>query len=491
MKSSENLIKFGTFKMPSGKQVIGELCIAGEESYLLLADTEPLCREELSLERITGTLYDNTKVTLIQCVSLETHHPMRVGDYHSWKIFPHFVICGHSYLSTDVNSILNIKLFLEDASTLMFDFDAFGIAIDGKPHINNIVEAQSKKVDREIQVGENSVIAYFTGNYEIFRVNTVIGDVYSNHNVKMNSGGPDGVRIDNAISVSITPEQPIDFHESIAKIVVLLRFFELVIGRLQIINNFNIKTNEDDELLRELKVYWSLIPNTNGIVDQPHPGDVLTDPIRRKSEFCSVLTHWLSRDAERKDARIRFSNCFALGNSYTIDRLIGAANMFDILPNSATPNEVELSTELTEAKSQCKSIFKDLPNSPERSSVLGALGRLGKSSLKHKVRFRAKCLLDSTDNRFPDLIEVLDQAVDCRNHYVHGSASKISFSDNTDLVVFFTKTFEFVFAASELIESGWDINAWLKNGTTMSHPFGAYCVDYAGYLELFRNKVGK
>lgn len=487
MKSSGHPTKFGTFNISPDRKVIGELYIAGPDSYLLLADKEPFCREETSLACIAGTLYDNTKVTLIQCISINMKRTLIDGDFQSWKLFPHFIICGHSHLRIDDKDIQDITLYIDDATTLIYDFDAFGITINAQSFIEDIVA--SKKIDRDIAIGENPLIAYFTGNNEIFRINTVLGEISAHHNISGNMGGPDGVKIDNAISVSISPEQPINFRNSTDLVLILLRFFDLVIGRKQILNDFKIRIGGDSVAVEPLRVNWSHGPTRSQESEQPHPGDVLTNPITRSSEFSEVLTKWLTIDADRKDARNRFSTCFALGNRYTIDRLIGAANMFDILPVSASPKDVKLSTELLKATAQCKSIFGGLSQSPERDSILSVLGRLGKSSLKHKVRFRAQYIIDQASERFPDLIRVLDEAVNCRNHYVHGSKSKINFTNNFDLVIFFTTTLEFVFAASELIECGWDINAWCRNGTTMSHPFGAYCVNYKGYLERFNNAL--
>jgi hypothetical protein len=96
------------------------------------------------------------------------------------------------------------------------------------------------------------------------------------------------------------------------------------------------------------------------------------------------------------------------------------------------------------------------------------------------VQSRAKLITDKI--RFPELELVVDQAIDCRNYYVHGSGTKIDYSRNTDLVTFFTDTLEFIFAASDLVESGWDITAWANQGTTCSHPFGRYLIDYQGEL---------
>jgi hypothetical protein len=175
---------------------------------------------------------------------------------------------------------------------------------------------------------------------------------------------------------------------------------------------------------------------------------------------------------------MRFDNSFAGQRRYTIDRLVGSANMFDILPSSAVPPEVELSVELRAARAACRYIFLALPTSPERDSVLSALGRVGKSNLKQKIRFRAQRLVDAMGDRFPDLLRVTDEAVNCRNHYVHGTEPCFNYNENFSAVVFLTETLEFVFAASDLIEAGWDAKVWAEGLTSMSHRFAAYRVNY-------------
>jgi hypothetical protein len=126
------------------------------------------------------------------------------------------------------------------------------------------------------------------------------------------------------------------------------------------------------------------------------------------------------------------------------------------------------------------------PRSPERDSVLGALGRVGKANLKHKVRHRADKILKEAAHRFPELITVTDEAVNCRNFYVHGSAASFDYDAHFDAATFFTDTLEFVFATSDLLESGWDIKAWSNSGTTMSHPFGRYRINYAPQLQALK-----
>lgn len=165
--------------------------------------------------------------------------------------------------------------------------------------------------------------------------------------------------------------------------------------------------------------------------------------------------------------------------------------MFDILPDSAVPRDVQLNDELETAKVECRKIFKNLPQSIERNSVLNELGRLGKSKLKHKIRHRGQFLIDATGEMFPDFFMVTDEAVNCRNHYVHGSKSNFDYSNNFDAVIFLTNTLEFVFAASDLIEAGWDVKAWSKTGTTMSHPFSEYRVNYAQNLQQLKTLLEK
>jgi hypothetical protein len=187
-----------------------------------------------------------------------------------------------------------------------------------------------------------------------------------------------------------------------------------------------------------------------------------------------------------RDARHRFFGVFAEQRAYDIDRLIGAANMFDILPPTAVPADVQLSPQLREAQTKARLLFKTLDHTQERDSVLGALGRLGKASLKRKVRARAQVVLNALPSCFPDLLSVAEQAVDCRNYFVHGGDPPLDYSEDSQIIWFFSDTLEFVFASSDLIEAGWDIKAW-RARTSVSHPFGRYIISYAGQIAALKS----
>jgi len=224
--------------------------------------------------------------------------------------------------------------------------------------------------------------------------------------------------------------------------------------------------------------------------EKPHPADVLVDAVRQPEEFSRILEDWLNRHDGWCNARLRFFNSFAGQNHFDIDRLIGSANMFDILPNSAAPADVELPDELAAARKAGRNIFLPLPTSPERDSVLGALGRIGKASLKQKVRHRVQRIVAALPKRFAELQTVTDEAVNCRNYFVHGAVQRFDYGTHFNLVSFFTETLEFVFAASDLIESGWDIAAWANIPTSMSHPFARFRIGYAEHLRELKSVLG-
>jgi hypothetical protein len=131
-------------------------------------------------------------------------------------------------------------------------------------------------------------------------------------------------------------------------------------------------------------------------------------------------------------------------------------------------------------------LFKQIQHNGVRFSDT-LLGRIGKSTLKQKIRHRTRLLVNATGGRFNEITTVTDEAVDCRNHYVHGSAPSFDYNTHFDMIEFFTDTLEFVFAASDLIEGGWDLKAWSDKGSSMSHPFGRFLVGYGACLQELKS----
>jgi hypothetical protein len=406
--------------------------------------------------------------------------------YYSATIFPHYILHGDHQITHDEKTITKVNFEMDDASVLFYDFDAFGRLIDARPFIEQIVHAN--RLEREIPIGPDPQILYFTGKCEIFSADTVLGRISASHNPTHPLGSPNGIHLKNTIFTTIVFKEACTFDETIVQTLTLLRYLEVLVGRPQNLLRLHLRVKSDDERSNILKVYWSMPPkrNLSNNERRPHFADVLVSAVKQPDIFARILSNWLDRNQAWQDARLRFSNSFAQ-REYSIDRLIGSANMFDILPSSAFLPDVPLSEELESAKERCKNIFKELPKSPERDSVLSALGRIGKSTLKNKIRYRGQFLIDRVGERFPDLFTVIDEAVNCRNHYVHGSKPSFDYNNEFDIVVFFINTLEFVFAATDLIEAEWDIRAWSNSSTSMSHPFAQYRVSYAKNLRKLQS----
>jgi ApeA N-terminal domain 1 len=484
MQNYEGFKKAGNFMLSDGTEVQGELCLNGAATTLDLYSDSFV---ETHAADISGILYDRSKVSLINCITMSRELSYNIdgatdgATHHSSRFFPHFVIFGEQHITSSCRIIREMTFTVDDAATLFYDRDAFGSVIDAKSHMERIIKED--KMGREIEIGENPLLFYFTGKSKIFSVDTLLGEIFAWHSLSYSFPGSEGIHVDNTIKLNITFSSEKTVEEAIESLIDIKMFLEIIAGRPQNISELELLPVNAENHPKFLSIYWCMPPCRNGKNESSKPSifDLPLKETINPDEFNSVFTHWLQRHDEWRNARLRFSKAFANQNYYDIDRIVGAANMFDILPSSAYPQTItHISPDLADARDNAQKAFKMLPVSPERDSILNALGRIGTATLKRKVRSRAKLITDKI--KFPEFELVVDQAIDCRNYYVHGSDTKIDYSRNTDLVTFFTDTLEFIFAASDLVESGWDITAWANQGTTCSHPFGRYLIDYQGEL---------
>ncbi len=481
MASFEGFRKSGTFTVSPGVEVQGDLTLKGAKTTLDLYAKDFFSTHALQDGCILGWLHDRTKVSLIDCITTQGLGSGSRGEehYHFASVFPHFVVFGEEHITSADQKITELSFHVDDAANLFYDFDAFGKVIDARPHMERIVGAK-KENGRDIAIGEHPMIFYFTGKFEIFKAETALGTITATHRPSYTFPGPEGIKVDNKIHLNMAFKDGVTVKEAVTRVNTLLRFLEIIAGRPQTVLRLVFVLPGPEDKPKILNVYWSMSPSRDGDSGDraPHPADLPIQAARAPEYFASVLTAWVARDHDWRSARFRFSTAFGLQHQFTIDRLVGAANMFDILPPLAVPADVPLTKEMEDAKAASRAQFKPLPPSPERDSVLNALGRLGKANLKRKVRARAKLILDRIPARFPELELVIDEAVDCRNYFVHGSKAKMDYSDEFDQVIFFTEALEFIFAASDLIECGWNIEDWSKQSSTVSHPFDRFRLDY-------------
>src|SRR5438067_8708816 len=128
MTDSETFTKFGKFTVAPGREVHGELRVAGKESSLYVQDDDSFYELPPANECITGTLHDFTKVTLFQCARLEIggSGPRDGQQYYYAKLFPHFVLEGQRHIAPTDEFISQITFVFADATMLFYDVDAFG-----------------------------------------------------------------------------------------------------------------------------------------------------------------------------------------------------------------------------------------------------------------------------------------------------------------------------------------------------------------------------
>lgn len=477
----ENFRKVGRFRLSDGRELQGELRLCGAATTLeLYSDSPDPPLDEQTSTDIYGQFHDGSEVSLLHCLvvsgsikgGVDTH-------YRCTGVFPHFVIFGSSTVSSLEQTVSKMSFTIEDSPTIFYEYDTFGSVSDVQPYIDDILEAETERRGRKIHAGKHPHLFYYTGKHEIFEVITDLGKISATNHISYVSPNTTGIQVRNIIKLNIAFNVGRTVLEAVNSILDLLRFFEIVAGRPQNISDVSFFPVDAEDCFQSFDVYWCDQPRHthNDDLYQPSPDDLPLQATADTEEFSNVLKTWITRNSKWRNARSRFSTAFSRKSSYTIDRTVGAANMFDILPASVYQKRIKLPPDVLEAKEKARRLFKELPHSLERDSVLNALGRVGRPTLKHKVRHRARLITDVVGDRFPDLNLVIDQAIDCRNYFVHGSKAKIDYSTHSSQVIFFTDTLEFIFAASDLLESGWDMARWITSHSN-SHPFSRYCFSY-------------
>lgn len=481
----------GSFTLPSGKTSVGELILDGTNTILTLHSDESLEQTE-SRVCITGAAYSGDCLTLIDSINHGTgktwfkDSPTR---YHT-KAFPHYVAVGRHHLDPTEKCITGVHFTTTDLAVLFYDFDAFGHVIDAKPIIDDVLS--ERRAMRPVEAGEVPHVAYFTGKSCITEVNTRIGKISAHHRPSSNMGGSGGVYIKNRIVVSIEPETPIEFKTAIESVFQVTCFLAMVAGRTQGFDKVEIGLMAmPDDAYPSLDVYPSYRWKVGGGRKQniPNPGDVPLDPIHRRDEFNQVLANWISRHATWREARGRYLGCLRKANKFDPDRIVAAANMFDILPSDAVPTPAVLSDQLSGTLGECKRMLRALPKGPDRDSALSALGRIGGATLRNKIEARTALIESKIPGAFPDLNLVAVTAVKCRNFYVHGRSDDFNFERFQAQIPFLTNALEFIFAASDMVEAGWDIALWNGSPKGWGHSFAGFRNEYGRQLAELRQAL--
>ncbi|MFP4360841.1 MAG: HEPN domain-containing protein [Alphaproteobacteria bacterium] len=465
----------GWFKIERHHTVLGDLQLDGPRTELHLHDDKPFDLEAESTLDIHGMLHDRTAVTLIDCVARSRFGYANYGDnaFHFASAFPHFVVRGRRQLEARTPSIEGVSFRIDDAELIFYDVQAFGQVVDARKIIDTVIQARSNINEDEIEIGRYPRVCYYTGKSEIARSDTSLGVVTIRHHAAPNlMFTPKGVGINSQIVVHFDFESCQTFDNTIRRVLMLLRFLEMLAGRPQNLEWLSLHLSGEDQDTN-LEVYWCHRPEraAHGERPTPHPADLPINAVKFKTDFSSILEWWLETDQARADARSRFYSSFAMQSSYSIDRLIAAANMFDLLPSDALPYKRKLPDDIAYARRVAQKEFKSLPKSDHRDAILGALGRLDQSTLRQKILYRAEIVTNAMSDPPADVEFVVREAVKARNHFVHGSKWNLDNTRQARVIPFLTRALEFIFAASEILDGGWRIREWEQRRSGVGHPF--------------------
>ena len=475
-------ILHGWFEPNPGQRLHGQLRISGSSTRLRLHDEVAIDAPD-RLVHMRGVTADGINVTCVDCLRTSYGHTMRA---HHLDLFPHYLLTGDEHLEVEAEHVRRITFTGADMASIFYDFDAFGTVIRPEPLMDRILEGVRKY--RPVAVGEWPQVSYFTGKFNIVEVPTALGLIRVSHAPSFGSGGPSGVSITNQIRVGIEPDVPITFHEALRRLAVLRRFLSLAAGRPQRPIDVTITTvsGYDSAEIRPLQLLWSYPPKRlKGLLHRPSPGDLPLDPIRYPDEFRDVLQRWLVKDEAMKTARSRFTTCLEK-SSYSVDRLVAAANMFDLLPSDEVPVARGLPADVATFRDDALASLAALPDTDDRQSAMTALEILGKPSLPKKVRHRWESAAQGLESIFPELEFVLVRAIRCRNHFVHGPSRNFKFERAEPFVPFLTDALEFVFAFSDLVASGWTTHRWATTPYGDGHLFTRFRWGYKDTLAAFK-----
>lgn len=434
----------GMFIFPSGKQVQGMINLAEPESQLKVwwNDEEANLADELSSDTkfIRGFLSKNNglKVSLTNCTWGHSFLPFwgeeKSSSYQESNFSFDYAVFGREYISYDKDKIDEVTFVMDDAKFFFNDPVVLATTVPEEP---------------------------------LFTADTLMGKVSA-----VVSRETNGLFVDSEVSIVLRFEEAVTFKDAVSRAFRVLRFFEFLIGRPQNLVKFLVRKSDTKPSSDKwpLHVYGRKFPDHDRSKDNRRIG-VLMNAVENPEKFSELLKRWLDRDEIWREARGRFFSSCLSKQYYDEDRLVAAANLFGLLPNGEFPDgdEADLPEGCKDAVEECKNTLRKLLRKKhlERwEHASDTLGRVLKDSpLRKKVRYMAeKVIAEFGEEDISKIIEISGKAVDCRNHYVHGSS--VSF-DPTREKKFLTDTLEFIFVASDLIQAGWDMKAWYK---TCSQP---------------------
>lgn len=379
---------FGTFQLHE-HDVWGQIKLAGSKTQLTLRTEQRLIKERAP-STIHGRLHDFKLVSCVHCVGGE--FPAQAWNSEgltsmSWDIFPHQVLIGNAHFDPATNRVRKAWFSTGDIYQIFDDFDSFGIVTSPSTEQQAVIPETIG--DRPIPIGPNPKLVYFAGRTTLLSAQLPFAKFEVLSSVGRNSSSR-GASIEAHMWLQLEFEQPTDLELCLARVRAIGQFLSIVAGRSQGIERLQIEVDGGVDGAFPLDVHWILGPlQSDQEKDTPSWFDMPLDGVRRPEEFTNVVEKWFASDAHIA-ARARLYSCLQDGDSFTPDRLVAAANLFD-LTSIGSPSEI--SPELEQAKQECLRVLRSAPPSGDRDSAIQGIQRIGSLTLlKRYFRERKFCM---------------------------------------------------------------------------------------------------
>lgn len=482
--------KFFCYFTLERKQYLGELVLSGENTSLLLHSRQPIPYTS-EPHSIFGESVDYQKISLFDCVgdrSLpEGMHPNVV---YKRATFPHYAVIGQRHIEQHEPLFGSVSFSTDDLGLIFASRGTFGSVHPDHEDLQALLDKAYGA--GHVTVTNNPLIFYFSGTKDeadadifsgLFSVFQGFGTEISDHA---------GIQCSSQTTATLKFHVAKTLDEVIDELVAISLFLTTIAGRYQGISRvtadiFDPKSEPQPETPEKVAVHWSYAP-TVGKQSASNVWDVPMTPQVDNDGFYKVFHQWRQKHQEWLPSRLRIINSQKVGRDYDENRLVAAANAFDILPESTYPEAGELSKPASEAREKCKAIMRALDSGEERTQIMNTLTFWSGKNLTLKVLSRSRMVHEVLGASLPDIDEVLKVAIKARNYFVHGT-DKFGWKHYSELLSFFTDALEFVFVASDLIECGWDAKSWAARRPGYSHPLGAFMKSYSKWLAEFKLAV--
>lgn len=480
---------FAAFKL-EGQQLIGELVLDGDRTNLHLSSRRPIPYDPQP-HTLYGELLDHRKLSLYECVG---YSPEVEGVYpnpvYRRDVFPHFTLIGPRHYDWDDKVFVTVSFKADDMGVLFSSPGTFGWNFVDGMDLQGILPSENGAGQSDF--GDRPLVFWYANKEEERKIE--LGGKAFHAQLTFESSVSDfsGITCPSETAAVLTYENPVGLDVIIEDITSVLDFVVVVTGRAQEVRGITVTDNSVGErgplkTADEFSLQWSLAPQSPELPGAPHR-DLPISVSRDDAEFRIVFANWIQKHSDWSVARSRVLQWKGRGHQYDSNRLIAAANAFDVLPDSAYPAVGKLSDEVERKRNRCKEIIMELSHGDERTQILSTLKFWG-SALRDKVECRSKIVNNAIGFHLPGLDDVVRIALKARNFYVHGSDYAHEYFQ--ELFEFLTDTLEFVFIASDLIECGWNARAWIARKPSFGNPLARYVYSYSRNVILFKTASEK